>query len=143
MVWALNGGRAELPCAPDPRVAKDSPQIVLWYRASNTTPVYSYDARSGEFEDGERWTDGEALGKRAYFSVLTEPPVLVLDPAHARDEGVYKCRVDYRYSSSTYRVVNLTIVAIERKEEKRRSRTRAQGQKGSHTLCTNRAGITL
>lgn len=110
MVWALNGGRAELPCAPDPRVAKDSPQIVLWYRASNTTPVYSYDARSGEFEDGERWTDGEALGKRAYFSVLTEPPVLVLDPAHARDEGVYKCRVDYRYSSSTYRVVNLTIV---------------------------------
>ncbi|XP_037782918.1 uncharacterized protein LOC119579248 isoform X2 [Penaeus monodon] len=110
MVWALNGGRAELPCAPDTKVAKDSPQIVLWYRASNTTPVYSYDARSGEFENGERWTDGDSLGKRAYFSVLTEPPVLVLDPAHARDEGVYKCRVDYRYSSSTYRIVNLTIV---------------------------------
>nr|XP_053630827.1 nephrin-like [Cherax quadricarinatus] len=41
---------------------------------------------------------------------MSDPPTLALEPTHARDQGVYTCRVDYRISSSTTAHVNLTVV---------------------------------
>ncbi|XP_063587865.1 uncharacterized protein LOC134765250 [Penaeus indicus] len=112
-VWVVAGERAELPCAPSPKLSLDKPVLVLWYRSSETLPVYSYDARAGEFSSGSRWADESALGGRADFNVLSETPTLVLEPAQPRDEGVYTCRVDYRLSVSTKTVVNLTVVTPE------------------------------
>ncbi|XP_042888775.1 nephrin-like, partial [Penaeus japonicus] len=109
-VWVVVGERAELPCAPSPKLSLDKPVLVLWYRSSDTLPVYSYDARAGEFSSGSRWADESALGGRADFNVLSETPTLVLEPAQPRDEGVYTCRVDYRLSVSTKTIVNLTVV---------------------------------
>ncbi|XP_047496757.1 nephrin-like isoform X2 [Penaeus chinensis] len=109
-VWVVSGGRAELPCVPRTQYPDDQPVLVLWYRSSKTRPVYSYDARVGDFTAGVRWTDPETLGGRAYFTVISEPPSLVLEPAHPQDEGVYTCRVDYRLSTSTRTNVNLTVV---------------------------------
>ncbi|XP_047496493.1 uncharacterized protein LOC125044091 [Penaeus chinensis] len=108
-VWVVAGERAEMPCAPSPKLSLDKPVLVLWYRSSDTLPVYSYDARAGEFSSGSRWADESALGGRADFNVLSETPTLVLEPAQPRDEGVYTCRVDYRLSVSTKTVVNLTV----------------------------------
>lgn len=71
----------------------------------------SYDARVGDFPSGVRWADETALGSRAYFMAMSDPPTLALEPAHARDQGVYKCRVDYRLSPSTTVYVNLTVVS--------------------------------
>ncbi|XP_045134923.1 uncharacterized protein LOC123518261 isoform X2 [Portunus trituberculatus] len=109
-LWVVRGGRAELPCAPTPKHKQDSALVVLWYRSSDTIPVYSYDAREGEFTSGVRWADEGELGGRAHFIPSSEPPTLVLEPAHARDQGVYTCRVDYLLSPSTTAVVNLTVV---------------------------------
>ncbi|XP_069172179.1 uncharacterized protein [Procambarus clarkii] len=109
-VWAVSGGRAELPCPPSPKVVDDQPLLVLWYLSSNTFPVYSYDARVGEFEAGQRWANEGVLGGRAFFTAHAHPPTLVLEPAHAHDQGLYTCRVDYRLSPSTTSVVNLTVV---------------------------------
>ncbi|XP_069185855.1 uncharacterized protein [Procambarus clarkii] len=109
-VWVVRGGRADLPCAPTPKHTEDSALLVLWYISSETVPVYSYDAREGEFTSGVRWADEGVLGGRALFMPTSEPPTLVLEPAHARDQGVYKCRVDYRLSPSTTAYVNLTVV---------------------------------
>ncbi|KAK3853916.1 hypothetical protein Pcinc_039565, partial [Petrolisthes cinctipes] len=41
-VWVVSGERAELPCAPSPKHEQDSPLLVLWYRYSDTIPVYRY-----------------------------------------------------------------------------------------------------
>ncbi|XP_071537803.1 nephrin-like [Panulirus ornatus] len=109
-VWVVRGGRAELPCAPTPKHKQDSAVLVLWYRSSDTVPVYSYDARESEFTSGVPWADEGTLGGRAHFMPKSEPPTLVLEPAHARDQGMYTCRVDYRLSPSTTVIFNLTVV---------------------------------
>nr|XP_053644578.1 LOW QUALITY PROTEIN: uncharacterized protein LOC128697074 [Cherax quadricarinatus] len=109
-VLAVSGGRAELPCVPVPRIPEDQPLLVLWYLSSNTRPIYSYDARAGDFETGDRWADQEVLGGRAFFAAHARPPTLVLEPTHAHDQGLYTCRVDYRLSPSTTSLVNLTVI---------------------------------
>nr|XP_053630825.1 uncharacterized protein LOC128687391 [Cherax quadricarinatus] len=91
-------------------MTEDTALLVLWYRSSDTLPVYSYDAREGEFTSGVRWADEGLLGRRAFFMPTAEPPTLTLEPVHARDQGVYTCRVDYRLSPSTTAYVNLTVV---------------------------------
>ncbi|XP_064103474.1 nephrin-like, partial [Macrobrachium nipponense] len=109
-VWVVSGGRVSLPCVPRPKVPGDQPVLVLWYRRfSSSLPIYSYDARVGDFSSGVRWWDEVVLGRRGYF-VPSSTPSLVLEPAHAHDQDVYTCRIDYRVSTSTTTRVNLTVV---------------------------------
>ncbi|XP_066938988.1 kin of IRRE-like protein 2 isoform X1 [Macrobrachium rosenbergii] len=109
-VWVVSGGRASLPCLPKPKLGGDQPLLVLWYRRfSSSLPIYSYDARVGDFSNGVRWWDEVALGRRGYF-VPSGTPSLVLEPVHVRDQDVYTCRIDYRVSKSTTTRVNLTVV---------------------------------
>ncbi|XP_064103220.1 uncharacterized protein LOC135213183 [Macrobrachium nipponense] len=109
-VWVVSGGRASLPCVPRPKVPGDQPVLVLWYRRfSSSLPIYSYDARVGDFSNGVRWWDEVVLGRRGYF-VPSSTPSLVLEPAHAHDQDVYSCRIDYRVSTSTTTRVNLTVL---------------------------------
>ncbi|KAK7081367.1 hypothetical protein SK128_019475, partial [Halocaridina rubra] len=69
-----------------------------------------YDARAGEFTSGVRWEDEKALGGRAFFTTASDPPMLVLEPTHIHDQGIFTCRVDFRVSPSTTALVNLTVV---------------------------------
>ncbi|XP_064103228.1 uncharacterized protein LOC135213189 isoform X2 [Macrobrachium nipponense] len=109
-VWVVSGGRVSLPCVPRPKVPGDQPVLVLWYRRfSSSLPIYSYDARLGDFSSGVRWWDEVVLGRRSYF-VPSSTPSLVLEPTHAHDQDVYTCRIDYRVSTSTTTRVNLTVV---------------------------------
>ncbi|KAK8381228.1 hypothetical protein O3P69_008236 [Scylla paramamosain] len=109
-VWAVSGRRANLPCTPAPREADDQPVLVLWYRAGDTLqPVFSYDARSGNFHSGKSWANPKVLGTRASFATHSAPPVLVLKPVLPHDQGEYTCRIDYRLSPSTVALVNLTV----------------------------------
>ncbi|KAK7071942.1 hypothetical protein SK128_017616, partial [Halocaridina rubra] len=69
-----------------------------------------YDARLHDFSDGDRWSESENLGGRAFFSAVSEPPSLILDPLRSSDEGIYTCRIDYKRSPSTTSSSNLTVV---------------------------------
>ncbi|XP_066955104.1 hemicentin-1-like [Macrobrachium rosenbergii] len=109
-VWGVAGGRVELPCEPKLKEPNDHPVLVLWYLSSNTTPVYSYDARTGDFSSGNRWADLHTFGNRAYFSALAVPPSLILEPLRSDDGGIYTCRIDYRRSPSTAAITNLTVI---------------------------------
>ncbi|XP_068202086.1 uncharacterized protein [Palaemon carinicauda] len=109
-VWGVAGGRVELPCEPKLKEPNDHPVLVLWYLSSNTTPVYSYDARTGDFSSGNRWADMHTFGNRAYFSSLAVPPSLILEPLRSDDGGIYSCRIDYRRSPSTTAITNLTVI---------------------------------
>ncbi|XP_076045295.1 nephrin-like [Oratosquilla oratoria] len=110
IVTVVAGRRASLPCHPIPGLPDNPPALVLWYLRSNTTPIYSYDARKGAFNRGVRWSDAGVLGERAYFSLLTEPPALVLDPVHPRDEGTYTCRLDYPSRPTSSSRVRLNVI---------------------------------
>ncbi|XP_076044776.1 neural cell adhesion molecule 1-like [Oratosquilla oratoria] len=112
LIQVIAGERVELPCPQQPKFANDEPILVLWYRTSNTTPIYSYDARSGTFDKGMRWADMNVLGMRSYFTLSKDPPVLTIDPSVPEDEGSYTCRFDYNQSPTSYHKVILKVIVL-------------------------------
>lgn len=101
-----------MPCiVPMPMDKTDKPLLVLWYKESQATvPIYSYDTRSGPFDQGVRWADTGYLGTRAFFRILSDPPTLVVEDVKVADQAVYTCRVDYKIRPSAITKVNLTVI---------------------------------
>jgi hypothetical protein len=48
--------------------------------------------------------------RRADFQAGSYPAHLLVSDLKLSDEGVYRCRVDYRYSPTRNALVNLTVV---------------------------------
>ena len=72
---------------------------------------FSYDARSGGgYGKPKEWADYKLLGNRSHFTVSTNPAALVLNTTYVRDEGVYRCRVDFKIHITTHSRINLTVV---------------------------------
>ncbi|KAK7078480.1 hypothetical protein SK128_010973, partial [Halocaridina rubra] len=107
---AVSGATSVLPCNISQTVRGDSVQLVLWYRDKVRTPIYSYDARSGEYSRPKEWADPVLLGDRAHFSVTSKPAALVLNMTSRDDQAVYRCRVDYKQFTTTHARINLTVI---------------------------------
>ena len=88
----------------------------------------SYDLRGGKFK---HWTDKHIIGNRASFvlSPIAHVPgqdfssvdiggnrdesglsVLTVKNARSRDEGLYRCRVDFRAAPTRNSMANLTVI---------------------------------
>ncbi|KAK8379388.1 hypothetical protein O3P69_019351 [Scylla paramamosain] len=91
-VWALEGGRAHLPCNITAPTPEDTPILVLFYNGVTGTPVY------------------RSLGTRAHFDATSLPQGLVVDDLSMADEGQYRCRVDFKASPTRNLRVALTVV---------------------------------
>ncbi|CAH0552052.1 unnamed protein product [Brassicogethes aeneus] len=50
------------------------------------------------------------FGPRAYFVTVSKPAALTLDGVQLDDEGVYRCRVDFRTTPSRNFAINLTVI---------------------------------
>ena len=50
--------------------------LVLWYREGEGEPLYSYDARHGDWNRGARWSDRQQFGPRAHFQLSSSPAEL-------------------------------------------------------------------
>ncbi|XP_063387261.1 nephrin-like isoform X1 [Cydia fagiglandana] len=107
-VWSAPGGVTRLPCnlaAPSRDVA-----MMLWFKDGDRMPIYTVDFRNGP---PVHWAVAGEFGARTHF-VLNESDTssahLAVDKVAHRDEGVYRCRIDYVDSPTRNYRVNLTVI---------------------------------
>ncbi|XP_024936549.1 nephrin isoform X2 [Cephus cinctus] len=84
--------------------------MMLWFRDSESKPIYSFDVRGRAFNKALNWSDSSAVRPRAYFRANTTPATLTLTAVQLEDEGVYRCRVDFKKSPTRNFQVNLTVI---------------------------------
>ncbi|XP_015171543.1 PREDICTED: neural cell adhesion molecule 2 isoform X1 [Polistes dominula] len=111
LIWANEGDDVELPCDITPPTPNDSVNMVLWFRDSAGIPLYSLDARSGNLSDAFHWADSDDLGRRTYFQVGDgQRSKLKITKVKYKDQGLYRCRVDFVDSPTRNFRANLTLV---------------------------------
>ena len=73
--------------------------------------------RGRAFSKALNWSDSTVVGPRAYFVTMTKPATLSLEAVQLDDEGIYRCRVDFKNSPTKNFQVNLTVIGTERSVE--------------------------
>lgn len=112
-VDAVLGRTASLPCDVTPDTNEDRVYMVLWFRAGKATggkPIYSFDVRGRSFNKALQWSDPNAFGPRAYFATVARPAALTLDTVQLDDEGIYRCRVDFKNSPTRNFQIRLSVI---------------------------------
>ncbi|XP_050354326.1 hemicentin-2 [Nymphalis io] len=109
-VVAVAGEPVYLPCDVATQDEDDAVLLVLWYREDLGTPIYSVDAREKDFGVAERWSDESVFASRAYFLPERRPAELGVDRVRATDQGIYRCRVDFKQAQTRNSRVNLTVI---------------------------------
>ncbi|XP_018570338.1 nephrin, partial [Anoplophora glabripennis] len=99
-----------LPCDITPRERDDAVAMVLWFKETIGEPLYSFDVRGRQFTKAKLWSSPNFFGPRAYFRTTTTPATLVIDKIQLDDEGIYRCRVDYKNSPTRNSKVNFTVI---------------------------------
>ncbi|XP_020708442.2 hemicentin-2-like isoform X2 [Athalia rosae] len=102
------GEKGILPCDIQPRDSNDAVSMVLWFKEADGEPLYSYDARN-RFGKAKLWSAPHFWGNRAIFRA-TSPAQLMVQDLRESDEGVYRCRVDFRNSPTRNLKVNFTVI---------------------------------
>ncbi|XP_076547523.1 motor axon guidance molcule sidestep isoform X3 [Osmia lignaria lignaria] len=120
LVWASEGEDVELPCDVTPPTPTDSVNMVLWFKDSAGIPLYSrkmlvrvrsLDARSGDLQSAIHWAVSDDLGKRTYFQIGDgHRAKLKVTKVTYKDQGIFRCRVDFINSPTRNFRVNLTLV---------------------------------
>ncbi|XP_050354112.1 neural cell adhesion molecule 1-like [Nymphalis io] len=109
-VDAVLGRTASLPCDVTPDTNEDRVYMVLWFRKSGGKPIYSFDVRGRSFNKALQWSDPGAFGPRAYFATVARPAALTLSSVQLDDEGVYRCRVDFKNSPTRNFQIRLIVI---------------------------------
>ncbi|XP_037297608.1 nephrin [Manduca sexta] len=100
---------AQFPCDLG-TAANDKVYMVFWFRDDAGIPLYSFDVRGKHLSEARHWSAPEVFGPRAHFSTSPPPAALLVRDVKRRDEGVYRCRVDFRNTQTTSFRYNLTVV---------------------------------
>ncbi|CAH2094648.1 unnamed protein product [Euphydryas editha] len=111
-VDAVLGKTASLPCDVTPDTNEDRVYMVLWFRKSGGKPIYSFDVRGRSFNKALQWSDPGAFGPRAYFATVARPAALTLSSVQLDDEGVYRCRVDFKNSPTRNFQIRLIVIVL-------------------------------
>ncbi|CAH0596489.1 unnamed protein product [Chrysodeixis includens] len=109
-VEAVVGRTASLPCDIEPDSNEDRVYMVLWFRHAGGKPLYSFDVRGRSFNKALHWSDPLAFGRRAYFVTMSRPSALTVDAVQLDDEGIYRCRVDFKNSPTRNFQIKLNVV---------------------------------
>ncbi|XP_032668126.1 hemicentin-2 isoform X2 [Odontomachus brunneus] len=111
LVWAVEGENVELPCDITPPTPSDSINMVLWFKDEVGIPLYSLDARNGNLTGAVHWAVSDDLGKRTYFQIGDgHRAKLKVTKVTFKDQGMFRCRVDFINSPTRNFRVNLTLI---------------------------------
>ncbi|XP_022921260.2 neural cell adhesion molecule 2, partial [Onthophagus taurus] len=108
-VQAVEGKSVSLPCEVTPP-GHDKVYMVFWFQYGSGIPIYSFDVRGKPISQARHWSAPEVFGSRAYFNTVSEPAQLVINDIRRHDEGVYRCRVDFRNAQTRSFRYNLTVI---------------------------------
>lgn len=72
----------------------------------------SYDMRGKHFEKPSHWNDKDHLNDRAFFRTVTDPATLNINHIEEKDEGEYRCRVDFAKSPTRNSRIHLTVIGL-------------------------------
>ncbi|XP_025832974.1 hemicentin-1 [Agrilus planipennis] len=108
-VEVVEGKSVSLSCNVTPP-GHDKVYMVFWFQHGSGIPIYSFDVRGKPLEQARHWSAPEVFGSRAYFRTSSDPAHLVVDDIRRHDEGVYRCRVDFRNAQTRSFLYNLTVV---------------------------------
>ncbi|XP_067625215.1 uncharacterized protein side-II [Eurosta solidaginis] len=108
---AVEGKSVSLPC-PISAPLSDV-YMVLWFRDNAGIPLYSFDVRGKVNNDQPRhWSAPEVFGSRAKFNFDSQPATLEIKDIKRHDQGVYRCRIDFRTSQTQSFRFNLTVIIL-------------------------------
>ncbi|XP_065084248.1 protein turtle homolog A-like [Ochlerotatus camptorhynchus] len=110
-IQAVEGRRISLPC-PLSAPSRDKVYMVLWFKDDAGIPLYSFDVRGKPLQQANHWSAPESFGTRAHFNTDTDPATLDIQDIRRHDEGVYRCRVDFRTSQTQSFRYNLSIIIL-------------------------------
>ncbi|XP_053632422.2 nephrin-like [Cherax quadricarinatus] len=99
-----------MPCDVLTADSSDRVVLVLWYKDGVGAPIYSYDSRKHNLLEARNWADEKTLGGRGHFDLQSSPASLVVDNVRGSDEGLYRCRVDFKKSPTRNARTNLTVI---------------------------------
>ncbi|XP_030763471.1 nephrin-like [Sitophilus oryzae] len=108
-IQAVEGRSVSLPCDVTPP-GHDKVYMVFWFQHGSGYPIYSFDVRGKPMSLARHWSAPEVFGTRAYFRTVSEPAQLVIEDIKRHDEGIYRCRVDFRNAQTRSVRYNLTVI---------------------------------
>lgn len=107
-VEGVEGRSVELHCPIT--VPLSQVYMVLWFKDNAGIPLYSVDVRDKISRQPAHWSAPEVFGSRAKFNIDKSPASLLIKNLKRHDQGVYRCRIDFRtIQTQTYRY-NLSVI---------------------------------
>ncbi|XP_030241876.1 uncharacterized protein LOC115563279, partial [Drosophila navojoa] len=108
---AVEGKSVSLPC-PIAEPLHDV-YMVLWFRDNAGIPLYSFDVRDTmAIEQPRHWSAPEVFGSRAKFHFDSQPATLEIKDIKRHDQGIYRCRVDFRTAQTQSFRFNLSVIIL-------------------------------
>ncbi|ETN65555.1 sidestep protein [Anopheles darlingi] len=109
-VSGVLGKQASLPCDITPLERDDAVYMVLWFKEDDNEPLYNFDVRGRQVAQARLSSSDKYFGKRAFFRATSHPAQLLVDEIKLIDEGMYRCRVDFRNSPTRNLKINFTVI---------------------------------
>ncbi|XP_054715065.1 hemicentin-1-like [Uloborus diversus] len=109
-VEGLEEGSAKMPCEVGQR-KDDNVEFIFWYKNEGVTAIYTLDSRGRDLSQATHMRN-ETYSDRLKFDVTGDVPLLELDDLREEDSGSYFCRIDYQWTATEIKRVNLVVVVL-------------------------------
>ncbi|XP_063857827.1 synaptogenesis protein syg-2-like [Scylla paramamosain] len=108
-VTAVMEGEVLLPCDVATSIEGDLPIMMMFYRNESGTPIYTVDIR-GRRPIQAKHKPVTILKDRAKFDMTPGNSGLRIRTVWSSDDGLYRCRVDFKDSPTRNSRIRLTVI---------------------------------
>nr|XP_053638917.1 uncharacterized protein LOC128693318 [Cherax quadricarinatus] len=102
-------GEALLPCDVSTTLEDDHPVLVMFYSNYSGTPIYTVDLRNQRMTHPKH-QPLSVLKNRAKFDLTPRHSGLNLETVWSSDDGLYRCRVDFKKSPTRNSRIYLNVI---------------------------------